>query len=144
ITGPALAGDQVVVDLKPVASELARHLQVTPDRIPATVELPAKLAAGVCETSRGNLRQSGSSCSATSMSQGVIKAVRQSMRGGSARGNLAWLPPGAAGAVARLGWSPGCAHRALLYEGTDNAPHDYDGSAWPHTLHRRAAGRGGN
>lgn len=80
IGGQALAADTVIVDVKPVASELARHLQVTPDRIPSTVELPAKVAAGVCETSLGQLRQSGA-CQATSMSQGLIKAVRQSMRG---------------------------------------------------------------
>lgn len=81
IAAPAMATDRVVVDVKPVASELARHLQVTPDRIPATVEMSAKLAAGVCETTLGQLRQSGLRCTATSMSQGLIKAVRQSMRG---------------------------------------------------------------
>lgn len=79
---PTMASDMVVVDVKPMASELARHLQVTPDKIPATVELPAKLAAGVCETSLGQLRQSENArCTATSMSQGLIKAVRQSLRG---------------------------------------------------------------
>lgn len=81
LAAPAMAADMVTVDVKPVASELARHLQVTPDRIPGTVKLPAKIAAGVCETSLGQLRETGAHCSATSMSQGLIKAVRQSMRG---------------------------------------------------------------
>lgn len=83
--GPAAANDKIIVEVSPVASELARHLQVSPGSIPATVNLPAKIAAVVCNATLKQLRergQSGGRCVAVSMSQGLIQAVRQELRGG--------------------------------------------------------------
>ena len=75
----------VIVDVAPVAPELAAHLRVGPDKIPVTVNLPSKLAAVVCEVSLKQLRDSkginpNSNCVAIGMSQGLIQAVRQEMK----------------------------------------------------------------
>ena len=81
----AQSGDLIVVEVAPVAGELARHLQVSPDRIPSSVDLPSKVAAAVCHATLKQLRESGGGqgrCVAVSMSQGLIQAVRQAMRGG--------------------------------------------------------------
>lgn len=79
----ASAAETITVDTSSVATKLARHLQVAPDRIPATVPLATKHAAVVCNVTLGDLRASPSGrCTATEMSQGLIQAVRQAMRGG--------------------------------------------------------------
>lgn len=79
---PAFAAETVSVTTASVATELARHLQVSPRDIPGSVTMPIKLAAAVCERSLADLRASGAGgCAAADVSQGLIKAVRDAMRG---------------------------------------------------------------
>jgi hypothetical protein len=80
---PVAAEDLIIVEVRPVATELARHLQVGVDRIPPQVSLPDKIAAAVCETTLKELREArGGRCVAVAMSQNLIEAVRRAMRGG--------------------------------------------------------------
>lgn len=83
---PAVAADQlVIVDVAPVAPELAAHLGASPDTLPPSVDMPEKLAAVVCEVTLKQLRDSkggnpNARCVAVGMSQGLIQAVRQKMK----------------------------------------------------------------
>lgn len=83
---PAMAADQlVIVEVAPVASELAAHLRASPDTLPPSVDLPEKLAAVVCKATLKQLRDSkggspNARCVAVGMSQGLIQAVRQKMK----------------------------------------------------------------
>lgn len=80
---PAAAEELIVVEVTPVANELARHLQVGVGSIPPQVNLPSKVAAAVCAATLKELRETrGGRCVAVEVSQGLIKAVRQEMRGG--------------------------------------------------------------
>ena len=78
----AAAPDEIViVDVAPVSRDLASHLRVGPDKLPPSVGLPSKLAAVVCKVSLKELRAPRANCVAVGMSQGLIDAVRQEMRG---------------------------------------------------------------
>lgn len=72
----------VIVDVSPVATDLAAHLKVDVARVPVTVDLPSKTAAVVCESTLKQLRDGGGRCVAVGMSQGLIQAVRSAMRSG--------------------------------------------------------------
>lgn len=80
--GTASAEQVVIVDVTPVAPELASHLRIRVETVPPSVDLPDKLAAVVCDATLKQLRESGGRCVAVGMSQGLIQAVRQAMRGG--------------------------------------------------------------
>lgn len=83
---PAMAADElVIVDVAPVATELAAHLRASPDTLPPSVDMPDKLAAVVCAVTLKQLRDSkggnpNARCVAVGMSQGLIQAVRQKMK----------------------------------------------------------------
>lgn len=76
------ADDIVIVEVKPVSTDLASHLKVSPANLPPQVDMPGKLAAVVCNVTLKQLRDGGGRCVAVNMSQGLIQAVRQAMRGG--------------------------------------------------------------
>lgn len=81
-TAPASAQEVVIVEVRPVVTDLASHLRVAPDTIPPSVQLPSKVAAVVCKTTLKQLRDGGGRCVAAGMSQGLIEAVRRAMREG--------------------------------------------------------------
>ena len=82
----AMAADElVIVDVAPVASDLAAHLRAAPNTLPPSVDMPDKLAAVVCAVTLKQLRDSKGAnskarCAAVDMSQGLIQAVRQKMK----------------------------------------------------------------
>lgn len=85
VQAAAAPDELVIVEVTPLANDLAAHLQVGPDRIPPSVGLPSKLAAVVCERTLKQLRDSrglgpNANCVAVGMSQGLIQAVRQEMK----------------------------------------------------------------
>ncbi len=81
-----IAADQMVaVETARVAPELAAQLHAAPATLPASVDMPEKQAAAVCNATLKQLRDSKGAdgrahCSAAAMSQGLIQAVRQKMK----------------------------------------------------------------
>ena len=70
----------VIVDIKPIAAEIARNANVEASEIPLTVQAPVDVAAKACGVSANVLReqagQGGVSCAATTTSPALERLVQ--------------------------------------------------------------------
>jgi len=85
MAGPALAQQSglVNVDIKNVANNLARDLNVNVSQIPVTVQVPVGIAAAVCGVDANVLAQQkkngDAACTANNTSQGLTQAVQRQL-----------------------------------------------------------------
>jgi hypothetical protein len=74
----------IIVDIKPVAADVAKNLNVQASKIPLTVQAPVDVAAGVCQVPANVLRaqggDGGASCAATMTSPALERLVRAKLR----------------------------------------------------------------
>lgn len=85
ISGPALAQQSglVNVDIKNVANNLARDLNVNVSQIPVTVQVPVGVAAAICGVDANVLAQQkkngDAACTANNTSQALTQAVQRQL-----------------------------------------------------------------
>lgn len=77
-------GGLVIVDIKPIAAEIARNAKVEASEIPLTVQAPTDVAAKACGISPDVLRAQGGkggvSCTATTTSPALERLVQTRRR----------------------------------------------------------------
>ncbi len=74
----------VIVDIKAVAADVAKNINVQASKIPLTVQAPVDVAASVCRVPANVLRAQGgdgsASCAATTTSAALERLVRAKLR----------------------------------------------------------------
>ena len=81
IAAPAVAQGMVNVDVSGVREQIAKSINVSPDRVPVSVQVPPEVAADVCKVSpKVFAAQDGANCAAKATSAALNAAVQQRLK----------------------------------------------------------------